>query len=383
MADKIRAEIAQCGAISFARFMELALYCPDCGYYEKENDTIGRRGDFYTGVSVGSLFGKLLAFQFAGWLAELGTGKSEGGATAFQIVEAGAHDGRLAGDILAWLQERRPQLLETIEYWIVEPSARRQQRQKETLQNFAKKVRWFENFRAMADAPSNPETTSHSALRSPQLVDVHGIIFSNELLDSMPVRRLGWDATQRSWFEWGVTVKEGQLVWARLPKTIHDSPFTIHTPPELLAVLPDGFTVEVCPTAEAWWRDAANALHGGKLLTIDYGLNAEEFLTPERKNGTLRGYHRHRLSDDVLADPGEQDITAHVNFTALQSAGEIVGLRTEGIQTQARFLTDIARRAWYDGSGFGPWTANHSRQFQTLTHPEHLGRAFRVLVQAK
>src|SRR5205085_2631449 len=102
--------------------MELALYCPVYGYYEKEADTIGRRGDYYTSVSVGSLFGELLAFQFAEWLEQCGVTK--GAERQTQIVEAGAHDGKLAADILHWLREYRSELFNRLEYWILEPSAR-------------------------------------------------------------------------------------------------------------------------------------------------------------------------------------------------------------------------------------------------------------------
>jgi len=121
----------------------------------------------------------------------------------------------------------------------------------------------------------------------------------------------------------------------------------------------------------------------GKLLTLDYGFTADESLAPERKDGTLRGYRGHRLSSDVLADPGGQDITAHVNFTVLKAAGESAGLRTEGFMTQAQFLTRIATQILGSEGLFGEWTGQRTRQFQTLTHPEHLGRAFRVLVQGR
>jgi SAM-dependent MidA family methyltransferase len=153
--------------------------------------------------------------------------------------------------------------------------------------------------------------------------------------------------------------------------------------PELLEVLPDGFTTEVCPAAETWWREAAELLKRGRLLTFDYGLNADEFFAPHRVNGTLRAYHRHHLNADLLANPGEQDLTAHVNFTALQQAGEVAGLKTESLQTQAQFLIGIGRRAWSAENAFGPWSRKLGREFQTLTHPQHLGRAFRVLAQSR
>jgi SAM-dependent MidA family methyltransferase len=117
-------------------------------------------------------------------------------------------------------------------------------------------------------------------------------------------------------------------------------------------------------------------------MTIDYGLTAEELILPERSRGTLRAYFRHHASDDVLANVGEQDLTAHVNFPAIQSAGESAGLRPEIFQTQSQFLTQVLEKTLKDDS-FGKWTPARTRQFQTLTHPEHLGRAFRVLVQAR
>jgi len=371
-ADKIRAEIAVRGAISFARFMELALYCPDCGFYEKENDTIGRRGEFYTSVSVGSVFGDLLAFQFAEWLDEL-----RGADCRLRIVEAGAHDGQLARDILIWLRERRARLFERIEYCILEPSACRREWQRRKLGVLAARVRWFD------DIDARQPQTGDSADAFPDLRFVSGVIFCNELLDAVPVHRLGWDAKRRDWFEWGVAIDDGNFGWARMPKVSHDSLLTPRVPPELLDVLPPDFTTEICPAAECWWRAVASRLKRGRLLTIDYGLSAEEFFAPQRADGTLRAYYRHRLSTDVFANIGDQDLTAHVNFSSIQAAGQSAGLKTESLETQARFLTGIARRAWADGSGFGPWTSAQTRQFQTLTHPEHLGRPFRVLVQAK
>jgi SAM-dependent MidA family methyltransferase len=218
---------------------------------------------------------------------------------------------------------------------------------------------------------------------------IRGVIFSNELLDAMPRHRLRWDASSRVWFEWGVTVKGNGFDWIKMQdkateqrngQVLIERP---NLPAELSAVLPDGFTTEVCPLAEHWWRQAASALHHGKLLTIDYGLTAEQFFMPERKGGTLRVYHRHRLNNDLLANAGEQDITAHVNFTALQLAGESVGLKTESWCSQAQFLTRIAKQIWNLNDAFGEWTPSHARQFQTLTHPEHLGRRFRVLLQSR
>jgi SAM-dependent MidA family methyltransferase len=355
--DLIRREIAASGVLSFARFMELALYCPDYGYYQTKKDNPGRRGDFFTSVSVGELFGQLLAFQFAEWLEELRLANCD-----LRIVETGAHDGTLARDVLNWLRASRPKLFDQIEYGIVEPSLRRQQWQRETLKEFASRIRWLSRF--------NTSTVQR----------FNGIIFSNELLDAMPVHRSGWDATAKKWFEWGVALEGEKFVWARMAESRHPSLVIRHVPPELLAVLPDGYTIETSPAAENWWREAAGALERGRLMTIDYGLTADELFSPSRPRGTLRAYFRHHVTDDILANPGEQDITAHVNFPAIQAAGESAGLATESFSTQAQFLTRILDKAAKDKS-FGDWNASRTRQFQTLTHPEHLGRTFRVFVQ--
>ncbi len=362
--------------------MELALYCPDTGFYEKDDDTIGRHGDFYTSVSVGPVFGELLAFQIADWMVQA-TGRGESPSPGarrsseagvenvpgnkFLLIEAGAHEGRLAKDILTWLQRRRPELFEQVEYWIVEPSMRRRRWQNETLEEFSPRVHWADSLAAVGRA----------TLR------LTGVIVANELLDAMPVHRLGWDAQRRVWFEWGVTWKDERFSWTRLPEAHANSGIPLCLSPELLEVLPDGFTTEICPLAEKWWGEASGVLQHGKWLTFDYGLESEEFFAPHRAQGTLRAYRKHQRSNDILAYPGQQDITAHVNLSMIRNAGEAAGLRTESLATQAQFLTGIAERFWQAPGRNGLWTAKQSREFQTLIHPQHLGRAFRVLLQAR
>jgi len=358
--------------------MRLALYCPVYGYYEKEKDMVGRSGDFYTSVSVGSLFGELLAFRFASWLAESSIrarfGKGARPDEPAQIVESGAHRGQLARDILAWTRQYRPGLFECLEYVIVEPSAVHQTAQKHYLDAFSSKIRWVQEMDQLA-------SDEEGAIR---------IIFSNELLDAMPVHKVAWDAQKKNWFEWGVGLNGDAFCWQRMD--LHESPFPTALnnsskaaleDASFLEALPDGYSIEFSAVAREWWTSAAKALGRGKLLTFDYGLESQEIFAPERRGGTLRAYQNHRVQPDVLKTPGESDITAHVNFLALLETGESVGLKTEGFMTQERFLTQIAGLAIQTRDGFGAWTSSRTRQLQTLTHPNHLGRSFKVLIQTR
>ncbi len=363
----IRDEAVVKGVLPFSRFMELALYCPVYGYYETQKDNVGRRGDFYTSVGTGELFGQLLAFQFAGWLEAIGSLQPR--PAKLHLIEAGAHDGKLAVDILGWLQSKCADMFTRFQYGIIEPSSRRQEWQREALQAFSPHVQWFDGFEDLKRKTGGKT--------------VKGILFSNELLDAMPVRRFGWDAMEKIWFEWGVAVAGRKFVWVKISQPdLSPSAQIFNLPSSLLAVLPDGYTVETSPAAQNWWREAAGILGKGKLLAIDYGLTADELFLPSRVHGTLRAYFQHHVTDDILANVGLQDITAHVNFSAIQAVGEPAGLTTECLQTQPKFLTGILGAALKD-QRFGDWNASRTRQFQTLTHPEHLGRAFRVLVQSK
>jgi SAM-dependent MidA family methyltransferase len=217
------------------------------------------------------------------------------------------------------------------------------------------------------------------------------------LLDAMPVHRLAWDANAKTWFEWGVVLNAEKFAWARMQTAmpwLNDSMFqriNSSTIPRfnapalegLTSVLPDGFVMDISPAAELWWQNAVNSLIRGKLLTLDYGLRFEEFLQPERTDGTLRGYYQHRMITDVLANPGEQDLTAHVNFSAIQSAGEGAGLRTERFVSQEQFLTEIVARTSKNDSTTIALSSAQKRQFQTLTHPNFMGRQFSVFVQSR
>lgn len=351
--------IARQGPISTAQFMELALYHPLHGYYEAE-DRIGKSGDFITSVSVGDLFGALLCEQLRRWTKE-------------QVdecpiwVEAGAHDGRLACDILNHCRRHHSQTYEKVRYLIMEPSETRRCRQNRRLERHSSKVEWMKSW-------------EECRRRS-----ISGVIFSNELMDAFPVERVCWDAVKRIWRRWGVTAKEGNLHWCILPEPFSSLAAGLggEFSEEIFEHLPDGFTTEVGVAASHWWRQAAACLAGGYLFTIDYGLAAQEFFATCRRQGTLRSYSRHRQTLNLLENPGQQDLTSHVNYTALLEAGQSNGLETVGIQPQEKFLTNILRRLSKDGRLADVLTSSRIRQLQSLIHPDHFGRSFSVLIQKR
>ena len=333
--QRIHSEIAEKGGIPFSRFMERALYEPGLGYYETQRE-VGRIGDFYTSVSVGNLYGELLAFQFADWLAEI-----DG---PVQLVEAGGHDGRLAKDVMAYLRDWRPELFERCELVLWEPSEIHRQWQEGVLAEIGDKVKWVT-----------------------ELASFNGVFYCNELLDACPVERLIWkdDAWWLSLVE-----SDGQSFrWGMRPGG--NAELGDQLTPEEGAI----FTVGDYGV----WQAVCNSLKRGQLLVVDYGMREREFFDPSRENGTLRGYHGHRMVDDVLADPGAVDITASVNFTRVERMAEVGGLEVAPLERQSQYLVRLFEQTLERPELFPEWTLERTRQFQTLVHPEHLGHSFRVL----
>lgn len=342
LSDRIAAEIAARGPISFARFMEWALYDAEFGYYACGAPRVGRQGDFFTNVSVGAVFGRVLADQFVEMAGRLDGGKS------FRIVEQGAGDGTLASDILAGLPSELP-----VEYWIVEPLRALRETQEKTLAGCGRTIRWFESVAAL-----------------PQFSGVH---FSNELVDALPFHLVR--STGEGWEELCVAVEEGRFVFA--PSRPSDE---IHSALGRLPARPAGYTTEVRPAAEAWLAGVATRLEEGFVLLADYGFSRDRLYAPHRTEGTFSCYRAHRRDADPLAEPGCKDITAHVDFTALQEVAEQAGLRLEGFTDQHHFLVGAAQDYLRSLSG-PPDTASQKslRALQTLFHPESMGTQFHYL----
>jgi SAM-dependent MidA family methyltransferase len=345
-----RIQKSQEGSISFSDYMELVLYHPEHGYYASpEERKVGRKGDFFTSVSVGPMFGFLLAQQIVvEWNTRLDAG------SPLVIIEQGAHDGQLAADITAALRDH-PEIDPTlITYRIVDPRA---------------KTRAFLEKR-FSDSPIRIEIVSTLE----EGAAAQGIFLCNELLDAFPVDRIVY--SNGEWKEQAVTREDDLPVWTErtLPPSL--KPFC----ETLGGDFPEGYTTEICPGLPDWIRESSGLFDKGLWWIIDYGFEAEDYFSPHRKTGTLRCYRNHTATEDPFAFPGETDITAHVNFTHLREFGEAAGLKWLQYTDQHHFLIHAAKE-WLlsmEGRPSDGKTAQQLRQFQTLTHPGLMGQQFKV-----
>lgn len=332
--------------------MELALYDPAAGYYARGPWQVGRAGDFFTSVSVGPLFGQLLARRCLRWRRDAGI------AGRWRILELGAHDGTLARDILTAMATLDPAAHAALEYAVAEPLDAMRQCQWRTLAAHRAAVRWV--------------GTPHELAADP----LPGIAIGNELLDALPCHLI--TRHHRRWHHTGVAAdaeNPGTLTWCDLgPATGALAEAAARIDASHLA---DGYRTEVRTNYAAIHAALATALDPGHVIWIDYGFARPEYYDPARTEGTLRTFSRHRAGDDPLAAPGEADITAHVDFTAVAEAAATAGFSLAAFQSQGAWLTREARD-WLTSQETNPAAAT-IRQFQTLTHPGHLGARFHVI----
>jgi SAM-dependent MidA family methyltransferase len=362
----IRETIRQKGPVTFAWFMEQALYHPERGYYSSGRCAIGRRGDYFTNVSVGPLFGRMLAAQFAEMWHALGRPDD------FVIVEQGAYHGDFAGDVLEAARERAPEFFAVVRYQIVEPFPILQKRQMEALRDFGGKVAWK---RSLAG-----------------LQPFCGVHFSNELLDAMPVHLIcrsdpegcasarsghaeACPSANAEWQERYVEESGGAFNFVTMPIGDPELRRHLETIPRPLA---GPYESEVNLASLKWIESLAPKLTRGYVLAVDYGYARDNYDSSERSGGTLQCYARHRLIPSPLSDPGELDITAHVDWTSLALRAEKHGLRVAGFTDQHHFMTGIVAALVPEqfGATADPGTR---RALQTLLHPELLGKTFQFL----
>lgn len=351
--ERLLEKISAQGPISFPEYLETVLYDPTDGYYARTDSQVGRGGDFYTSVSVGPLFGQLLARRFLKWWEE------NGKPSVWRLVEIGAHDGKLAEDILRTLKEISPYAWESLEYAIPEPLPRLRTAQDLRLRALAKTLRIASSLAELSEFP------------------LSGIAFGNEVLDALPFHLVKMISGE--WREMFVMSGENS------PLEITNRSAETHTLlgkklAKLGTAFPENYQTEIRTNFPAFLKSVSSCLTDGLLIFIDYGFAAPEYYDTHRTSGTLRTFSKHRAADDPLDTPGEIDITAHVDFTDLTGAATEIGYFPCDFSNQGSYLTHLAKDLILSGAFNDPKTI---AQFQSLTHPAHLGGKFHVIEFAK
>jgi len=332
--------------------MELALYHSEFGYYARAARRSGRAGDFFTSVDVGPLFGELLARQIIEMAALLEPGPR------FDLVEAGASDGRLSADILTAIRRRAPLLYERLRVHLVEISAEARGRQPATLGDASDRL-----------ASSSPDLPT----------DVEGVLIANELLDALPVHQVVMRDDLREVY---VDLRRDRLTTIEGPLS---APALRDYIERQQIVLEPGWRAEINLHAAEWTQNAVRALKRGFLILIDYGHPAAELYSVGHSSGTLTTFSRHTMAGPErtperpawLEHPGEQDITAHVDFTGVQRAAERAGATALALLDQTYFLLGLGA-AEIDGADLKTRLA-----LKTLLMPGGLGSTLKVLILGK
>lgn len=352
LAQVVRGAIEAAGGwIGFDRYMQLALYEPRLGYYAGASRKFGAEGDFVTAPEISPLFGRCVAAQCAQWL----------GQGAGEVVEFGAGSGALAAQVLAALHasDSAP-----ARYSIVELSGELRQRQRmalaEHVPELLERVHWLDVL--------------------PDRID--GVVVANEVLDAMPVRQFRWQ--QGEVYERGVgTSRDGAaLAWVDRPA---EPAFAERVRTRLLEAwgdeAPKHYVSEISEQAEAWVETVGARLGQGAMLLIDYGFPRREFFHPQRAAGTLQCHFRHRVHADPFVWPGLQDITSHVEFTAIREAASRAGLGLLGYASQARFLIDCGLLEFFSlvpRTDLRAWTRQAQAVQQLLSEAE-MGELFKAI----
>jgi SAM-dependent MidA family methyltransferase len=345
------------GPITFAKYMDACLYDPQYGYYTRAEQF--PRRDYFTSVDASPVFGRLLARQFQEMWLQFDR------PAEFLLVELGAGPGTLAAQILDFTAESFPEFYSALQYVAVERSAAR---------------------RAAAAAVGSLAkhlAAKHLAMAWDRPAQIPcGCIFSNEFFDALPVHRLVREGNELREIYVGLGANGlceqfGPLSSPALAEYLTEQGITLH----------EGQLAEVNLEACARIAEVGARLGRGFALTIDYGRKAEELYDHRHMRGTLLAYEKHRASESFFRAPGEQDLTAHVNFTALERHGRLVGLRRTGFTSQSNFLLALARHSEFadlQSSAMSESQQTRARLlFKTLIYPEGMGETFQVLIQHK
>jgi SAM-dependent MidA family methyltransferase len=346
---KIEQEIRERGPIPFSRYMERCLYDPELGYYSRHAEQFGKAGDFYTSSDVHAVFGRLLARQFEEMWRVLGSPEN------IVVKEPGPGRGLFAQDVLDWSEKKFPEFFRALRYILDERSPALRQRIEDVLRRHVE---------------------SGKALLSSAAVSAPTIIFANEFFDALPVDVLSSEGSLR------VNARDGKFVETWVKPSAEELEFldrySVHPEP--------GERAEVSLQSQASMHAAAVGLERGFMVVIDYGYTREEQLAG-RHRGTVKAIRQHLVGDNPYEAPGEQDITADVNFTALAAAAEKAGMQTQKLITQSQFLLGIGEANEFadafEDCRLPQERAKVALQLKHLVTPAGMGESFHVLMASK
>ena len=348
--EKIEREIRERGPMPFSRYMEMCLYDPVMGYYSRHTEQFGKAGDFYTSSDVHAVFGRLLARQFDEMWRELGSPER------IELLELGPGRGLFAQDVLDWSEKKFPEFFQALHYRLAESSPALRERLRATLSGaFA------------AGKASIGEAVPCSG---------PCIVFANEFFDALPVEILSPKGALQ------IVERDGRFEESWAPASAEELEFLDHHSVHA----EDGERVEVPLVAQRYISQIAANLQRGFLIVIDYGYIRQEQLGG-RHRGTVMAYRQHSASANPYEAPGEQDLTAHVNFTALAAAAEQNGMQVQPLLTQSQFLMGIGEENQFADAfgecGLPQERAKVALQLKHLVTPAGMGESFHVLVASK
>ena len=348
--DKIIETIIEHGPITFERFMDMALYDPESGYYSSKEKRIGREGDFYTSSHLHPVFGVIIGKQIYEMWEKIGRPE------AFDIVEMGAGEGYVCRDMLEYLKSTA--IFKHLNYAIIEINPLVKHRQEKLLSEFSGKVKWFQSLDDVAG--------------------VRGCFFSNELPDAFPVHLLEF---QKELKEVYLKADKGELTETLGPlsnRAISDyfASINIH--------FDEGYRTEFNLRIREWLNDINKVLKEGFILTIDYGYSDRDYYSEDRNRGTLMCYHEHQLNENLYENIGYQDITAHVNFSSVKKWGEDIGIKTTGFTSQGAFMVSMGideeiRKISENSKDY----AMEIARIKKLIMPQGMGDSHMVMAQYK
>ena len=365
--QRIAAEIRERGPIPFSRYMEMCLYEPELGYYARSAEQFGKAGDFYTSSDVHAVFGRLLARQFEEMWRALGS------PPRVNLLELGPGRGLFARDVLDWSEKKFPEFFSAVHYRLRETSAALRKRLEETLSRHFESAKC--SFAHPPDKTQGPLTSLRSA-RDNEEGESSVIVFANEFFDALLVEILSDKGSLR------IGIEGRHFVESWVKPSAHELEYL-----DRWSVQPEpGERVEVALAARDYTVMVADSIKRGLLIAIDYGYTRDELLSG-RHRGTLMTYRQHSASSNPYEAPGEQDITAHVNFTAVADALGISGMQVHKLLTQSQFLMGIGEANQFadafEDCRLPQERAKVALQLKHLVTPAGMGETFHVLVASK